>query len=212
MATARLIRVLLVDDHAMVRQGVRTLLEAYPDIEVVGEAGDGEEGLRQVEMLQPSVVVMDITMPQMDGVTSTRLIKTSYPDTAVVGLSVLAQSYPVDTMIKAGASEVIAKEKAVDELYGAIQRAVTSMHPIYILEDAIECVKARIAHQEKAIRRVREQVPTAKTSSVAQTLKCLERTLMLYKNDLRQFEVGSQLISGHRLRPPLPRPSSTMNC
>jgi DNA-binding NarL/FixJ family response regulator len=137
MATARLIRVLLIDDHVMVRQGVRTLLEAYPNIEVVGEAGDGEEGLRQVEMLQPSVVVMDITMPKMDGVTSTRLIKTYYPHTAVVGLSVLAQSYPIDTMIKAGAHEVITKEKAVDKLYDAIQRAVASMHPIDILEDAI---------------------------------------------------------------------------
>lgn len=136
MAIARLIRVLLIDDHVMVRQGIRSLLETYPNIEVVGEAGDGEEGLLQVRKLQPSVVVMDITMPKMDGVTSTRLIKTYYPYTAVIGLSVLAQSYPIDTMIKAGACEVLTKEKAVDELYDAIQRAVDPACPILIRVDA----------------------------------------------------------------------------
>ena len=136
MAIARLIRVLLIDDHVMVRQGIRSLLETYPNIDVVGEAGDGEEGFLQVRMLQPSVVVMDITMPKMDGVTTTRLIKTYYPHTAVIGLSVLAQSYPIDTMIKAGACEVITKEKAVDELYNAIQRGMDSVCPILIREDA----------------------------------------------------------------------------
>ena len=135
MARARLIRVLLVDDHVMVRQGIRSLLETYPNIEVVGEAGDGEEGLLQVRKLRPSVVVMDITMPRMDGVTCTRLIKTYYPHTAIIGLSVLAQSYPIDTMITAGAWEVITKEKAVDELYDAIQRAMDGVRPILIQED-----------------------------------------------------------------------------
>ena len=133
---ATLMRVLLVDDHVMVRQGIRALLETYPNIEVVGEAGDGEDGLLQVIELQPSVVVMDITMPKMDGVTSTRLIKTYYPRTAVIGLSVLAHSYPIETMIKAGACEVITKEKAVDELYDAIQRAVNAVRPILVREDA----------------------------------------------------------------------------
>lgn len=133
---ATLMRVLLVDDHVMVRQGIRALLETYPNIEVVGEAGDGEDGLLQVIELQPSAVVMDITMPKMDGVTSTRLIKTYYPRTAVIGLSVLAHSYPIDTMIKAGAFEVITKEKAVDELYDAIQRAVNAVRPILVREDA----------------------------------------------------------------------------
>ena len=133
---ATLMRVLLVDDHVMVRQGIRALLETYPNIEVVGEAGDGEDGLLQVIELQPGVVVMDITMPKMDGVTSTRLIKAYYPLTAVIGLSVLAHSYPIETMIKAGTCEVITKEKAVDELYDAIQRAVNAVRPILVCEDA----------------------------------------------------------------------------
>jgi DNA-binding NarL/FixJ family response regulator len=122
----------------MVRQGVRDLLGSYPNIEVVGEAGDGEEGFQQAAKLQPTVIVMDITMPKMDGVASTRLIKTHYPHMAVVGLSVLTHSYHRDAMVKAGASEVIGKEQAVDELYGAIQKAATSLQPIIIVDDAPE--------------------------------------------------------------------------
>ena len=136
MTVAKLIRILLVDDHVMVRQGVRDLLDSYPNIEVVGEAGDGEEGFQQAAKLQPTVILMDITMPKMDGVASTRLIKTHYPHMAVVGLSVLTHSYHRDAMVKAGASEVIGKEQAVDELYGAIQKAATSLQPIMIIDDA----------------------------------------------------------------------------
>ena len=136
MTVAKPIRILLVDDHVMVRQGVRDLLDSYPNIEVVGEAGDGEEGFQQAAKLQPTVIVMDITMPKMDGVASTRLIKTHYPHMAVVGLSVLTHSYHRDAMVKAGASEVIGKEQAVDELYGAIQKAATSSQPNVIVDDA----------------------------------------------------------------------------
>ncbi len=134
MAAAQKIRVLIVDDHTMVRQGLRAVLQSYPNIEVVGEAGNGEEGVLNVQRLQPAVVVMDIGMPSLDGIGATRLIKTRYPQIAVVGLSVNAPSFHVDAMLKAGASEVVTKEKAVDELYNAIQRAIAAVQPILILE------------------------------------------------------------------------------
>ncbi|HKE61390.1 MAG TPA: response regulator transcription factor, partial [Nitrospira sp.] len=85
MARANLIRVLLVDDHIMVRQGLRNVLQAYPNIEVVGEAGNGEEAVSIIGKLHPAVVVMDIIMPKMDGIAATRLIRTNYPDIAVLG-------------------------------------------------------------------------------------------------------------------------------
>jgi DNA-binding NarL/FixJ family response regulator len=136
MATAGLIRVVLVDDHTMIRQGLRTVLQSYSNIEVVGEAGDGEEAVLKVKNLQPSVVVMDIAMPKMDGIAATRLVKTQFPHIAVLGLSVTAKSYQVDAMLKAGAFEIVTKEKAVDELYGAIQKAVAAVQPILILKEA----------------------------------------------------------------------------
>ena len=124
---ARSIRVLLVDDHAMIRQGLRCALECYPSMEVVGEAGDGKEALECVAKVQPTVVVMDIVMPKMDGIAATRLIKTQYPQIAVIGLTRDLKDYTLYSMKKAGASEVVDKQNAVVELYYAIQRALTGI-------------------------------------------------------------------------------------
>ena len=121
------IRVLLVDDHAMIRQGLRCALEVYPNIEVVGEASDGEEALACVEKVQPPVVVIDIIMPKMDGIAATRLIKTQYPQIAVVGLTRELKDYTEYSMKKAGAFEVLDKKNAVVELYDAIQRALAGI-------------------------------------------------------------------------------------
>jgi DNA-binding NarL/FixJ family response regulator len=117
--------VLLVDDHAMIRQGLRCTLEVYPRIEVVGEASDGSEVLACIEKVQPTVVVMDIVMPKMDGIAATHLIKKQYPQIVVVGLTRELKDYTSYAMKKAGASEVVDKKNAVVELYDAIQRALT---------------------------------------------------------------------------------------
>jgi DNA-binding NarL/FixJ family response regulator len=135
MTTARKIRVLIVDDHVMVRQGLRAVLQSYPNIDVVGEAGNGEEAISSVAKLRPAIVVMDIGMPTLDGIGATRLIKMQYPQIAVLGLSVNAPTYQVEAMVKAGAFDVITKEKAVDELYSAIQKAIAAIQPILILEE-----------------------------------------------------------------------------
>ena len=121
------IRVLLVDDHAMVRQGLRCALEVYPNIEVVGEASDGDQAVECVAKIQPTVVVMDIVMPKMDGIAATRLIKAQYPQIAVVGLTRELKDYTSYSMKKAGAFEVVDKKNAVSELYDAIQRAVAGI-------------------------------------------------------------------------------------
>jgi DNA-binding NarL/FixJ family response regulator len=131
----RSLRVLLVDDHAMLRQGLRCALEVYPNIEVVGEASDGEEALACVAKVQPTVVVMDICMPRMDGIAATRLIKTRYPNIAVIGLSMERKDYTVYSMQKAGAFDVVPKENAVVELHAAIQQAVAAVQPILIMEE-----------------------------------------------------------------------------
>jgi DNA-binding NarL/FixJ family response regulator len=128
------IRVLLVDDNPMLRQALRSALEAHANIEVAGEASDGEEALVCVAKLQPTAVVMDINLPKMDGITATRLIKVGYPEVAVVGISVETKDYLVYSMQKAGASEVVDKEHVV-ALYGAIQRAVAAVKPIVIMQE-----------------------------------------------------------------------------
>jgi DNA-binding NarL/FixJ family response regulator len=111
----------------MVRQGLRCTLEVYPDIEVVGEASDGEEVLACIETNQPTVVVIDIVMPKMDGIAATRLIKSQYPQIAVVGLTRELKDYTSYSMKKAGAFEVVDKKNAVAELYDVIQRALADI-------------------------------------------------------------------------------------
>ncbi len=118
------IRVLLVDDHAMVRQGLRTVLDSYPDLDVVGEAWNGQEAVASAERLQPSIVVMDINMPMMNGIDATTEIVARYPDIVVIGLSVQAGGANEEAMKKAGAAILLTKEAAVDELYQAILQAL----------------------------------------------------------------------------------------
>lgn len=123
-------RVVLVDDHAMMRQGLRSMLESYPDVEVVGEASNGEEAVACVEELRPAIVVMDIHMPKLNGIEATTLIKSRYPDTIVIGLSVNANVADHEAMKRAGAMMLLTKEAAVEELYRAIQQALDIGHRI----------------------------------------------------------------------------------
>ena len=135
MIKGRPIQVLIADDNELVRICLRDALQKYPNIEVVGEVADGDEALATTLKLKPTVVVMDILMDKMDGITATRLIKAQHPDIVVIGLSVLEKDYQVYAMTKAGASEVLNKENAAHELYAAIQQAVASIRPIVILDE-----------------------------------------------------------------------------
>jgi DNA-binding NarL/FixJ family response regulator len=125
MAEAGKVRVLLVDDHPIFRYGLRGLLDSYPNIQVVGEAGNGEEALMQAESLRPNLVVMDINMPKMDGIMATRHLKRQFPDMLVVGISFNAEGEHLTAMREAGAVEVVTKEKAVEDLYKVIEKATT---------------------------------------------------------------------------------------
>ena len=115
------IRVLIADDHTIVRSGVRLLLEAEPDIEVVGEALDGGEALALAEALDPDLVLMDIAMPGMDGLEATRRIKTRWPDKKVLVLTMHRTDDYLFEMLKAGASGYILKAAETDELVHAVR-------------------------------------------------------------------------------------------
>lgn len=120
------LQVLIVDDHALVREGIRSMLESYGDIQVVGEARNGIEAILLVEQLRPSIILMDINMPKMDGIEATARITRGYPDTIVIGLSVNTSKENHETMTRAGAVCLIPKEEAADLLYEAIHEALQS--------------------------------------------------------------------------------------
>jgi DNA-binding NarL/FixJ family response regulator len=126
------IRILIADDHAVVREGTRRILEQEPDMEVVGEAGDGEEAVNLATSLKPDVAIMDISMPKMDGIEATRLIKAACPSISVLALSAYDDDQFVFSLLEAGAAGYLLKSVRGRELLDAI-RAVYSgesvLHP-----------------------------------------------------------------------------------
>jgi DNA-binding NarL/FixJ family response regulator len=117
-------RVLLVDDHVMMRAGLRALIEAFDGFEVVGEAGDGRAGVRLARQLEPDVVVMDLTMPGLNGLDATVRIVEERNRTRVVVLSMHTDEHYVLEALRAGASAYVVKEAAVSELEQALRAAV----------------------------------------------------------------------------------------
>lgn len=115
------IKLVLADDHAVVRSGLRMLLQAQPDMEIVGEAESGTQALAQVRQLKPDVILMDIQMPGMSGIEATRQIKEAFADTAVLALTMHEDDQYFFEMLQAGASGYLPKRAAPDELVRAIR-------------------------------------------------------------------------------------------
>ncbi len=115
------IKLMLVDDHAVVRSGIRMLLQAQSDMEIVGELESGGEAVKLTETLKPDVVLMDVEMPDMNGIEATRLIKEKMPQTAVLALTMYEDDQYFFEMLKAGASGYVPKRAAPDDLVNAIR-------------------------------------------------------------------------------------------
>jgi two-component system response regulator NreC len=126
------IRVLVADDHAMFREGIRSLLAGYDDIEIVGEVTDGKEAVEKASQLAPHVVLMDIAMPVMSGLEATRRIQKECPDVKVLVLTQHGDSEYVLSMIKVGAKGYISKTATTSELVSAIRtvhKGESYLHP-----------------------------------------------------------------------------------
>jgi NarL family two-component system response regulator LiaR len=124
--------ILIADDHAVVREGTRRIIEQEPDLEVVGEAADGEEAIRLTGLKKPDVVILDVAMPRVDGIEATKQIKALYPKTTVLILSAYDDDQFVFNLVEAGAAGYLLKSIRGQELVDAV-RAVYSgesvLHP-----------------------------------------------------------------------------------
>ena len=115
------IRILLADDHAVVRQGFKMILDAQADMEIVGEAGNGREAVELAEHLKPDVVVMDVAMPELNGIEATRRLAESVPHARVVALSMHKDSVYVREILRAGARGYLLKDSVADDLVSAVR-------------------------------------------------------------------------------------------
>jgi DNA-binding NarL/FixJ family response regulator len=145
------IRVMLVDDHEVVRRGLRGFLELQPDIEVVGEAGDGAIGVTLAAELSPDVILMDLLMPNMDGLTAIARIKQADPGIEVIAVTSFIEEEKVTTALEAGASGYLLKDADAEEVAAAIRAAHAG-------EVHLDAAVARLLAQRMRTRREPEPV------------------------------------------------------
>ena len=181
------IRILLAEDHVVVRQGTRQLLERERDFEIVGEAGDGEEAVRLASQLKPDVVVMDVAMPKLSGIEATKQIKAVLPTTRVLVLTGYDYDEYIFSMLEAGAAGYLLKSVSGDELISAV-RAVYAGEPM-IHPTVLRKLMARF------------KTPAAGTASVQPLLPLSEREMEVLKvaaQGMSNKDIGGTLFISER--------------
>lgn len=148
MSETKPIRVMIVDDHAVVRSGLSAFLLGYDDLELVGDVSSGERAVQQCEQLQPDVVLMDLQMPGMDGATATNLIREKCPQIQVIALTSFKEKELVEEALQAGAIGYLLKDVSADELANAIRAAAVGK-PTLAPEAAQVLIQATRTPHEK---------------------------------------------------------------
>ncbi|MGZ9159649.1 MAG: response regulator [Candidatus Limnocylindrales bacterium] len=179
------IRVLIVDDHSVVRMGLKVFFDLQPDIEVVGEAADGSEGVAMARRLEPDVVLMDLLMPTMDGVTAIGRIKAERPGIEIVTMTSFIEEEQVTAALEAGASGYVLKDAEAEEVAAAVRAA-------YAGEVHLDPAVARLLAQRMRNKR------TA-SDDLAEPLTERERdVLRLLGQGMSNKEIGSTLFITER--------------
>jgi NarL family two-component system response regulator LiaR len=148
MSVSSSIRVMIVDDHAMVRRGLAAFLKTKVDLELVGEASDGEEALEMCEQVQPDVVLMDLVMPKVDGTSATRAIRERWPHVQVIALTSFQEKKLVQEALQAGAISYLLKNVSVDDLAEAI-RAACAGQPTLAPEATQALIQAAAGQEQR---------------------------------------------------------------
>ncbi len=148
--TARVIQVMLVDDHNVVRSGLATFLRAYDDLELVGEARNGLEALNLCRIKQPDVILMDLMMPEMDGIAATKAILAAYPEIKIIAMTSFEEETLVQGVLAAGALSYLLKNVTSDELASAI-RAAYSGRSTLAPEAAKALIQATRPHKQPLV-------------------------------------------------------------
>jgi len=198
------IKVLIVDDHQVVRQGLRTFLELQDDVLVVGEADDGQTAIEMVQQLDPDIVLMDLVMPNVDGISATRQVKSLGTKVKVIALTSFTEDDKVIPAIQAGASSYLLKDVSPDDLVDAIRavhRGEARLHPDIarkLMEQvAQQAPPLRESHVEDLTEREREVVNLVaqgrSNQEIANELVISEKTVKTHvSNILGKLQLGDR--------------------
>ena len=182
------ITVVIADDHAVVREGLRSFLQVQEDVEVVGEAEDGEGAVALVERLVPDVVLMDLVMPQMDGLEALRRVRSVSPSTRVVVLTSYAADEKVLTAIRAGAAGYLLKDVRPPELLEAIRRAAVGeawLHPAAAARLMREFAERGAQEDEDAARLTPRELEVLRLIAQGQSNKAIAADLVVSEKTVK---------------------------
>jgi DNA-binding NarL/FixJ family response regulator len=175
-------RILLAEDHKVVREGTRRLLESQPDFEVVGEASDGIEAVELAKKLKPEIIIMDVSMPRLNGIEATRQIKAIYPNIAILPLTGYDDDEYVFALLEAGAAGYLLKDSSGEELIEAIRQVMTGepvLHPKIM---------------KKVLNRLRSPVEEQATQTAGEILSDREtEVLRLAAQGMSNMEIADSL-------------------
>jgi NarL family two-component system response regulator LiaR len=187
------IRVFITDDHSIVRKGIKAAMELVPDIEIIGEASNGQEAVEGVREYQPDVVLMDLVMPVMDGIEAIRQIKTHCPEVRILVLTTFAGEDKVFPAIKAGALGYHLKDSEPEELVEAIRqvyRGESSLHPIIARKVLEELTKPAEQHPtsdpltQREVEVLRLVAQGRENPEIAETLVISEATVRTHVSNI----------------------------
>jgi DNA-binding NarL/FixJ family response regulator len=185
------VRIIIADDHILVREGIQAMLESEPDLEVIGEAADGREALELCRELCPDLVLMDVRMPVMDGLEATRKIKRECPETSVLMVTTYESSDYLFEAIKAGAAGYVLKNVSKPQLSNALRRVLSGESPLN-QELAMEMLQRFIAEEKPRTKKTSEE-PPGQLLDEALTGRELE-VLQLLASGLTNQEIGRMLV------------------
>jgi DNA-binding NarL/FixJ family response regulator len=185
-------RILLVDDHKILRDGICSLVKGYDDMEVVGEAADGRTAIRLVQELSPDVVIMDISMPDLNGIDATRKIITDYPNVKIIALSMHYDKQFVSEIFKAGASGYLIKDSAFDELEHAVRIVMDGK--TYINPQIASLVVESLVNQTTPTNRKAFSLLTEREREVLQLISEGKST----KQIATDLHVSAKTVESHR--------------
>ena len=199
------IRVLLADDHAILRQGTRQLIDHEPDMEVIGEAGDGEEAVSKVAELKPDVVILDVAMPKLNGIEATRKIKETAPATTILVLTGYDYDEYIFSLLEIGAAGYLLKDVNGDDLVNAVREVYAGepvLHPA-VMRKLIDRCKTPAAEEpetddskcisEREMEVLRLAARGISNKEIADTLVISIRTVQAHMRSIfSKLDVGSR--------------------